>query len=94
VNQQGSGDYGDGFAPTAGCTVADDFTHQLGDQSEARLSAALTLRSTGACPAGSSKALAPGLDKSQAVPDVEQPYMPGRSPLRENRLIDPAPDPA
>ena len=94
VNQQGSGDYGDGFAPTAGCTVADDFTHQLGDQSEARLSAALTLRSTGACPAGSSKALAPGLDKSQAAPDVEQPYMPGRSPLRENRLIDPAPDPA
>ena len=94
VNQQGSGDYGDGFAPTAGCTVADDFTHQLGDQSEARLSAALTLRSTGACPAGSSKASASGLDKSQAAPDVEQPYMPGRSPLRENRLVDPAPDPA
>ena len=33
VNQQGFGDYGDGFAPT--CAVADDFGHALGDPAEA-----------------------------------------------------------
>jgi C-terminal processing protease CtpA/Prc len=48
VNQQGFGDYGDGFAPT--CVVADDFGHELGDPAEGRLAAALTLRGTGACP--------------------------------------------
>ena len=32
VNQQGFGDYGDGFAPT--CAVADDFGHALGDPAE------------------------------------------------------------
>lgn len=92
VNQQGYGDYGDGFTPNPGCTVADDFSHQLGDKDEARLSAALTLRSTGACPTGSTKSAASGLDKTEQA-DVEQPYMPGRSPLRENRLIDPQPNP-
>lgn len=88
VNQKGDGDYADGFAPN--CTVADDFSHQLGDKDEARLSAALALRSTGQCPAVSAKAAASGLDKSQpeTTPAVEQPYLPGRSPLRENRLID------
>ncbi len=72
--------------------MADDFSHQLGDKDEARLSAALTLRSTGACPAGSAKSAASGLEKTEQA-DVEQPYMPGRSPLRENRLIDPQPNP-
>ena len=44
VNQQGFGDYGDGFAPT--CAVADDFGHALGDPAEGRLAAALSFRST------------------------------------------------
>lgn len=92
VNQQGYGDYSDGFAPTAGCTVADDFNHQLGDKAEARLAAALALRSTSSCSVGSTKAAVQGLDKA-TEPAAEQPYLPGRSPLRENRLID-LPDPA
>jgi carboxyl-terminal processing protease len=94
ANQQGYGDYSDGFAPS--CTVSDDFGHPLGDEAEARLAAALTLRSTGACPAGSTKAAASfGLDKAQdrAATEREQPYLMNRSPLRENRLLEPLPNP-
>jgi carboxyl-terminal processing protease len=97
VNQAGYGDYGDGFAPT--CTVADDFDHQLGDTTEARLAAALGLRSGGACPAASSKAAAAsvGLDKAgpaAADAEPEQPYLRDRTPLRQNRLLEAAPNPA
>jgi carboxyl-terminal processing protease len=57
VNQQGFGDYGDGFTPggtgpggVPGCLVpADDFGHALGDPAEARLAAALRWRDTGGC---------------------------------------------
>jgi carboxyl-terminal processing protease len=93
ANQQGYGDYSDGFAPS--CTVSDDFGHPLGDEAEARLAAALTLRSTGACPAGSTKAAASfGLGKAQdgAATEREQPYLMNRSPLRENRLLEPLPN--
>jgi carboxyl-terminal processing protease len=48
-NNVGFGDYADGFAPT--CNIADDFTKQLGDPTEARLAAALSYRQTGVCPA-------------------------------------------
>jgi hypothetical protein len=93
VNQAGYGDYGDGFPPT--CAVADDFGHQLGDPAEARLAAALTLRSSGACPAAvaSSKAVPGiGLDKAQqTAPEEEQPSLLNRSPLRENRLLERVP---
>jgi carboxyl-terminal processing protease len=53
VNAKGFGDYADGMTPgklNAGCVVADDFTHELGDPAEARLAAALTYATTGACP--------------------------------------------
>lgn len=101
ANQQGYGDYSDGFAPDANCAVADDFGHPLGDPAEARLAAALNLRSAGACPVPGSTKTAPSaaraasaaLDKSQAVPQAEQPYLLERSPLRENRLIDAVPNP-
>jgi hypothetical protein len=60
VNDQGFGDYTDGFspdgstsAPLTGCPVADDFTHPLGDPAEARLAAALQYRDTQTCPAAS-----------------------------------------
>jgi hypothetical protein len=65
VNAAGFGDYSDGFAPinsTAaatlapnavlpGCSIADDFSHALGDPAEARLAAALQYRAGGTCPA-------------------------------------------
>ena len=84
VNQQGFGDYDDGFAPT--CAVADDFGHALGDPAEARLAAALGLRSTGACPAA---ATAKDSAEQQKAESAGTPYL-RRSPLRENRWIEAA----
>jgi carboxyl-terminal processing protease len=77
VNQMSFGDYTDGFSPQntvavaggapvgmslPGCSVADDFSHQLGDPAEARLAEALSYRQngTGMCvspPTGIAKAL-------------------------------------
>mgnify|MGYP000091051775 CR=1 FL=1 len=60
VNNKGFGDYADGFMPTSspnfafelpGCTVADDFSADLGSTDEALLSAALEYSETGSCPA-------------------------------------------
>ena len=57
VNAKGFGDYADGFIPggggsnPAGCQVADDFGHQLGDPAEAQLAAALAFGASGTCPA-------------------------------------------
>jgi carboxyl-terminal processing protease len=55
VNALGFGDYADGFSPentstakgesVPGCSVADDFTHELGDPNEGMLKAALNFRS-------------------------------------------------
>jgi C-terminal processing protease CtpA/Prc len=89
VNAKGFGDYGDGFAPD--CSVADDFDHALGDPAEARLAAALALRSGGACPASGSAKTLPGLEKSGTA--NEQPYLLHRTPLREIRLLETAPAP-
>jgi carboxyl-terminal processing protease len=49
VNSIGFGDFTNGFAPT--CSVADDFSHALGDSNEGRLSAALAFSRNGSCPA-------------------------------------------
>ncbi len=61
VNDKGFGDYADGFVPdnsdfefgvrTPGCSVADDLGHELGDEREALLAAALQYRTDGTCPA-------------------------------------------
>ncbi len=83
VNQQGFGDYGDGFAPT--CTVADDFGRVLGDQAEARLAAALTLRATGACPAAAA-AKGGEAEQQQKAEAAGLPYL-RRPAARENRLL-------
>jgi len=60
VNDLGFGDYTDGFIPenssaqfgvrAPGCAIEDDFNNELGDESEALLSAALFYQDTGACP--------------------------------------------
>lgn len=81
VNQQGFGDYGDGFAPT--CVVADDFGHALGDPAEARLAAALSLRDTGACPVVASSKTELMRQKSEAAGTG---YL-LRPPSRENRIV-------
>lgn len=59
VNAKGFGDYPDGFTPAntvatagvlvPGCSVADDFTHSLGDPAEGLLASALSYAGTGVC---------------------------------------------
>jgi C-terminal processing protease CtpA/Prc len=61
VNATGFGNYPDGFTPQnsglavdpgaqlPGCSVADDFSHQLGDPAEGRFAAALAYRVDGIC---------------------------------------------
>jgi carboxyl-terminal processing protease len=72
VNAMGFGDYPDGFTPqntvTAqgvslpGCSVADDFTHALGDSAEGLLASALGYQATSLCPvAPSGSAPSPAL---------------------------------
>jgi carboxyl-terminal processing protease len=60
VNAKSFGDYTDGFTPentlategvrVPGCSVADDFTHALGDSAEGLLASALSYQATGVCP--------------------------------------------
>jgi len=74
VNNQGFGDYTDGFVPEnasalnggvpiPGCAVADDFSHALGDPAEARLATALNYVAEGplACPQPTGLTVAPML---------------------------------
>ena len=69
INAKGFGDYSDGFTPqntvagqgvlVPGCSVADDYTHDLGDPAEAMLASALAYQSSGSCPAAAAGLGAP-----------------------------------
>lgn len=97
LNAQSFGDYPDGFAPQnqggassvklPGCSVSDDFEHQLGDPDEARLKAALQFRASGntTCPAASG--FAPGAQLKAGAPLSAADGVMLRSPLRENRIL-------
>lgn len=60
LNAKGFGDYTDGFTPEnaaategvplPGCSVADDFTHALGNSAEGLLASAIAYQATGVCP--------------------------------------------
>ena len=94
VNAANFGDYTDGFSPQnapapagvslPGCSVADDFSHALGNPAEARVAAALGYRNLGtaACPAPS------GLAKTLRARDISavEARLPD-SPLRHLRLL-------
>jgi hypothetical protein len=96
VNAQGQGGYSDGFSPSNqqsgivgvkldGCSVADDFTHALGDPNESRLQAALAYSTNPVCsvpPSGSSRATL----KRATAPGLELRV---RSPVREMRILRP-----
>src|SRR5690242_20687454 len=99
VNAVGFGDYPDGFSPAnslggaagtlvPGCSVADDFSHALGDPNESRLAAALTYRAGSPCPAPSGFA-PPRLNVSvQAAPvSSANPLVVAKPPWRENRML-------
>jgi carboxyl-terminal processing protease len=101
VNARSFGDYPDGFSPSSsmtastgssatlpGCSVNDDFTHQLGDQNESLLFVALGYRTSQTCsvpPAG----LSPGINVKEMVRPGEGRLV--RSPLREMRIPRPTP---
>ncbi len=89
VNAMNFGDYTDGFSPQndptptnavlPGCSVADDFNHQLGDPAEGRLAAALNYIATpGTCPTPAS-----GFAKSLLA---QQPATLGGIPLKPPAL--------
>jgi hypothetical protein len=68
-------------ATLPGCSVADDFSHQLGDPAEGRLSAALGYRLGGAasCPAPPAVSSAPRAGATSAIVHL--------APWRENRIM-------
>jgi carboxyl-terminal processing protease len=90
VNNIGFGDYADGFIPqnsTAqfgvrmpGCSVADDYTKELGDPTEGMLAAALGYRATGSCPAPAS-----AMAKSEAPPNMSSERAPNPLDVRAPR---------
>ena len=92
VNAQGFGDYPDGFSPAntpsrpgvvlPGCSVADDFTRELGDPAEARFEAALTYRDNQSCPAAAASSSNPDLVRGASTTDGVM----HKSPWRENRI--------
>ncbi|HMI36495.1 MAG TPA: hypothetical protein VK505_02615, partial [Steroidobacteraceae bacterium] len=94
VNAANFGDYTDGFSPMnapapagvglPGCSIADDFTHALGDPAEARLATALNYRNSGAasCPVASGLGKVLRARQISAV-DARLPD----SPLRQLRLL-------
>ena len=93
------GDYTDGFTPSnsalpvgtllPGCSVADDYSRELGDPLEDRFAEALAWVDTGQCsspPSGSSVQAV----EAPATDDARDPYVP-KSPWHMNRILRPRP---
>ena len=97
VNDVNFGDYTDGFAPNnapgtggtrvPGCSVADDFTRDLGDSTEGRLSAALDRSIVSVCPLPSG--LKPSFTKpaNDAAGEDADAFV-YKSPLLMNRILE------
>jgi hypothetical protein len=94
ANALGFGDYADGFSPAnstgagedvPGCSVADDFTRQLGDPAEGRLAVALAYRDGAACPAASG-VTSGVLNKASLTLNAVEPLVP-KSPWLMNRIL-------
>jgi hypothetical protein len=96
VNAKDFGDYTDGFSPAntqanvgtvvPGCSVADDFTAQLGDPAEGRLAAALNFLDGQSCQAPSGFAKS-GLSKASAPLSATDGIV-LKSPWQMNRIIE------
>ena len=95
VNAKDFGDYTDGFSPAntvanvgtvvPGCSVADDFTAQLGDPSEGRFATALAYRNMQDCPAPSSIALPSASISITSLSAVDGTVV--KSPWLTNRIL-------
>lgn len=93
-NATGFGDYSDGFSPentagtagvaVPGCSVADDFTKQLGDPTEDRFAAALQYRENETCPTASGVVTGELPIPGPSVDELE-PVVP-KSPWHTNRI--------
>ncbi|MEJ0099703.1 MAG: S41 family peptidase [Pseudomonadota bacterium] len=97
VNNQGFGDYPEGFSATRsdalpgtslpGCAASDDITHELGDPLEGQLAVALSYYGTGHCPVVSSKPSLPrGVAAVGQVPNGLALRVP-QNPVRDNRIL-------
>lgn len=97
-NGKGFGDYTDGFSAAnqtgtvgtivPGCSVADDFTHALGDPLEGRLAAALTYRDSQTCPLPASGVKAPGQFETSVGTDLSAvDGLVRRNVWQNNRII-------
>jgi len=97
VNNQGFGDYTDGFipqnatalndgVPVPGCAVADDFTHELGDPAESRLGTALQYLAQGAsaCPSPTGLTVAPILTRMERPHMIKPVWMQNRILIRSS----------
>jgi C-terminal processing protease CtpA/Prc len=94
ANALGFGDYSDGFSPAnstgagedvPGCSVADDFTKQLGDPTEGRLAVALAYRDGAACPTATG--FSPGvLGKPLQPMNAAEAIIP-KSPWQTNLIL-------
>ena len=90
VNNKNFGDYADGFTPIddsspvgekiAGCVVDDDFSSELGDETESMLSTALSYRANGTCPVSASSS-------AQAKPQISYESDPSLSLLNDERVF-------
>ena len=93
-NAAGFGDYSDGFSPqntagtagvaVPGCSIADDFTKQLGDPTEDRFAAALQYRENETCPTASGVVTGELPAPGPTVDELE-PVVP-KSPWHTNRI--------
>ncbi|MFL0811004.1 MAG: peptidase [Agarilytica sp.] len=96
VNDDGFGEYPDGFAPAndpnlegvsvPGCYVEDDYTRGLGDPTEAMLAAALQYRVDETCPGVAIPKPAPAFEKiTQDAGAISKPV----SPAQQNAILRP-----
>lgn len=98
VNAMDFGDYTDGFSAAntpanqagtviPGCSVADDYSKQLGDVREGRLAVALAYRDGGACPAPTGSS--PGVLSKPGTPLNATDGIVPKSPWHTNRIMLP-----
>ncbi len=97
-NAANFGDYTDGFSPSntsgirgttvPGCSVADDFTHALGDPAEGRIAAALSFRASNnqSCPTPSGNS-EPRLSKASFAGSEDSRLAVSKPAARLNRII-------
>jgi len=98
-NAANFGDYTDGFSPAntpagsrgtsvPGCSVADDFTHAMGDANEGRIAAALALRASNnqTCPAASGIS-APQVMKASMDLEGDYGLAVSKPAARSNRIV-------